>query len=145
MEASAQLLNYIYETAKMGKDIAAYILKSAKFPNYTEALENQLIEYEKIYHEARSKLAKYGIPPNSKGVIRKLSKQAMPFLNVMAKDTPSSITQLMIQGVTIGISDMLKQLQQYRDADAEIAELGSRLLQMEQNSLNTLKSSLINV
>ncbi len=142
MKTNIELLNHIYETAEAGKDLTAHIMEKVKDAGYCRILEAQANGYEQIQHEAASKLTAYGADAKGAGVVKKLSKQAIASLQTMGDTSVSRISALMIQGTTMGVTDILKNLNQYNGTDTEVADLGGRLLQMEQDNINTLKSYL---
>jgi hypothetical protein len=55
---------------------------------------------------------------------------------------PSHIAEMMIQGSTMGIIDITKNLKEYADADKDISALANRLLKFEQQNIEEMKKFL---
>ena len=49
---------------------------------------------------------------------------------------------MMVQGNTMGVIDMTKALRQNADADAPVLSLGERLLQMQRDNVEEMKTYL---
>ena len=56
--------------------------------------------------------------------------------------TPSHISEMLIQGSTMGIIDITKKIKEYPNADKEILELANKLLKLEQNNVEECKKYL---
>ena len=142
MEANAQLLNYIYDVAQMGADGTEQIMNTASDARYKELLRGQYEDYKQIQNEAAEKLAGYGLAPKGSSPIANLSRQVMTSMKTMNDKSPSHLSDLMIQGTTMGVTDAIKRLHEYRGCDHDIAELGGRLLHMQQDNIGKLKTFL---
>jgi hypothetical protein len=52
-------------------------------------------------------------------------------LNTLVNKTPSHISEMLIQGSTMGIIDISKKIKEYTNVDKEIHDLANKLLQLE--------------
>jgi len=56
--------------------------------------------------------------------------------------TPSHISEMLIQGSTMGIIDITKKIKEYPNVDKEILDLANKLLKLEQNNVEECKKYL---
>ena len=63
-------------------------------------------------------------------------------LKTIIDKTPSHISEMLIQGSTMGIIDVTKRINDYGDADKEILDLAHRLLQFEKDNQEEFKKFL---
>ena len=63
-------------------------------------------------------------------------------LKTLANKSPSHISEMLIQGSTMGIIDLTKKLKEYAEADQEILSLANKLLKLEQNNVEECKKYL---
>ncbi|MEG1459038.1 MAG: hypothetical protein RSJ40_07000, partial [Acetivibrio sp.] len=57
-------------------------------------------------------------------------------------NSPCHISEMLIQGSTMGIIDATKNIQKYSDANKDILKLAQRLLKTEQTNIEQLKHFL---
>ena len=142
MEQDAELLNYIYQNAQMGKDTLKQLIGITKDQEYKKMLNSQFDEYKKVFEIADEKLMEQNKEAKDINVYSKVSSYIMINLNTMANKTPSHISEMLIQGSTMGIVDITKRINEYANVDREILDLAKKLLKFEQNNVEECKKYL---
>ena len=142
MDGNVELLNYIHQNAEMGEDTIEQLLGIARNDEFKNMLRSQLDEYKMIDDMANDKLKELGKSPKDIGAITKARTYMAINLKTMTNKSPSNISQMMIQGSTMGIIDITKKMKEYSDADKEVMDLAQRLLAFEQRNVDECKKYL---
>ncbi|HOV26689.1 MAG TPA: hypothetical protein PK566_10075 [Pseudobacteroides sp.] len=142
MDGNVELLNYIHQNAEMGEDTIKQLLGIARNDEFKDMLRSQLDEYKLINDMANDKLKELGKSPKDLGAITKARTYMAINLKTMTNKSPSNISQMMIQGSTMGIIDITKKMKEYSDADKEVMDLAQRLLTFEQRNVDECKKYL---
>ncbi|KAB3536080.1 hypothetical protein F8154_04795 [Alkaliphilus pronyensis] len=142
MTGNIELLNYIHQNSEMGQDAINQLIPIVEDDTFKQNLESQFNEYKKIYNKAKTKIQE--MDKDAKGInpLSKASSYMMINLKTLLNKSPSHISEMLIQGSTMGTVDITKKLQEYNDADKEILDLGNQLLQFEQRNIEELKRFL---
>lgn len=142
MEGNVEFLNYIHQNSEMGKDTIKKLLNISKDEEYKKMLQSQLEEYNMIYDTTERKLKELNKEAKDINAFSKVSTYFMINLNTLANKTSSHISEMMIQGSTMGIIDITKKLKEYKSADTEILDLANKLLNLEQSNVEECKKYL---
>ena len=142
MNGNVELLNYIHQNSEMGKVTLKQLIAMVKDEDLKKTLESELNEYKSIFDLSDTELNE--INKEAKGIngLAKISSYIMINLNTLRDKTPCHISEMLIQGSTMGIIDITKKLKEYKDADKKILDLGNKLLQFEQQNVEELKKFL---
>lgn len=142
MNKNNELLNYIHQNSEMGKDTINQLLNISKDENFCEELRRQLKEYSIIYDSCNDLIERMSKEPKDISDFAKVSAYISINMKTIMDKSSSHIAEMMIQGSTMGIIDITKRLKDYDPKDDEIAQLGDKLLKVEQNNVETLKKFL---
>ena len=74
--------------------------------------------------------------------MQKISSKVGIAMNTFMDNTPSHIAEMVIEGSTMGIVDMTKQLKEHGGCEQSVRRLGEELLQFEQRAVERLKTFL---
>ena len=146
--ATAHLADHIYKTAKMGGDSINDALKEIKDPGEKEKIKSeltrQLDEYEKIAIKAEQMLTEMNIKPKEEGMMAKMGAKAGIMMNMMKESTSSHVAEMMIEGLTMGITDTTKRVRQAekQGCDPEAVKLASELISFQEKSVDIMKKYL---
>lgn len=139
MDANAEFLNYIYQNAKMGTETIGQLLDIAEEKDFKEVLGSQYREYEAIEKEAERLLKERDKEEKDISLYQKVSAYIMINVKTLTNKSASHIAEMMIQGSTMGIIDIIKNSRKYQESEPSIRELGQRLLTLEENNVNECK------
>lgn len=142
MDANIEMLNYIYQNAQMGENTLEQLMKISKDENFNKLLGSQFSEYKKIFNEAQQKLTALNKEAKDLSAGRKVMTYIMINFETLKDSSPSHISQMLIQGSTMGIIAITKNLKEYKDANQDIISLGQKLLEFEQQNVEECKKFL---
>ena len=142
MNGNVELLNYIHQNSEMGQDTIKQLVGISKDEEYKKMLQSQLEEYKMIYDTTDEKIKELNKQAKDINVFSKASTYFMVNLNTLVNKTQSHISEMLIQGSTMGIIDITKKIKEYPNADKEILDLANKLLKLEQNNVEECKKYL---
>lgn len=142
MDMNIEMLNFIYQNAEMGQSTINQLLKISKDEKFGALLQSQLNEYRKIFNRAEQLIKQSGKEAKDISTRQKITVYIMINLETIKDKTPSHISEMMIQGSTMGIIDITKKIKEYAQADRDIMELAKQLLAFEQRNVEELKKFL---
>ena len=142
---AAELYEEIYKNVTMGAESITDLLPHVR----GGALKNELgashAGYEKLADEARRALVDMGVKPREQGAFTRLSAKAGVMMNTMVDDTSSHIAQMMIEGATMGTTDLLRKMHEFKCETSEpchALNLAERTLQFEEDCIEKMKAFL---
>lgn len=145
MDGNTEILNFIYQNSQMGIDTLKQLIeltKNSRNEEFKNVLQSQYDEYKKIYTDTEELIKSRGKDPKDLNAFAKISTYLMINLKTIIDKTPSHISEMLIQGSTMGIIDITKRINDYGDADKEILDLAHRLLQFEKDNQEEFKKFL---
>ena len=145
MNGNTEILNFIYQNSEMGIDTLKQLIeltKNSTNEEFKNVLKSQYDEYKKIFREAEDMINARGKDPKDINKFAKMSTYLMINLKTLTDKSASHISEMLIQGSTMGIIDVTKRINDYGDADKEILDLAHRLLQFEKDNQEEFKKFL---
>lgn len=142
MNASAEMLNFIYQNSQMGVRTIEQLMDIAEDEEFRKHLKAQYDEYKAIHNEAEALLNKLGYDEKGINAFEKLRTYLMINMQTLADKSSSHIAEMLIIGSNMGIIDAVKNLKRYRGVEKEITDLMERLLKFEENNVQQLKEFL---
>ena len=146
--ATAHLADHIYKNAKMGVDSIADALKGIKDPMEKEKIKSELTrqydEYENIASKAEKMLVEMNIKPKEENMRAKMGAKAGIKMNMMTDSTSSHVAEMMIEGLSMGITDTTKRSRQAEEngCDPEAVKLAAELISFQEKSVDIMKKYL---
>lgn len=142
MNGNIELLNYIHQNSEMGQNTLNQLIKIVEDNSFKEVLQSQFNEYKKIFDLSEAKINEQNKEAKEINTFSKISAYMMINLKTLTDKSPSHISEMLIQGSTMGIIDVTKKIKEYNSADKEILDLADTLLKFEQNNVEELKKFL---
>lgn len=99
-------------------------------------------EYTSINTAALEKIMARRHEEKSIGNMAKITTYMSISMKTINDQSPSHISEILIQGSTMGIIDATKNRKKYENADKDILALADKLLKTEQHNIEQLKSFL---
>ena len=146
--ATAHLADHIYKNAKMGADSIADALKGIKDPMEKEKIKSELTrqydEYENIASKAEKMLVEMNIKPKEENMMAKMGAKAGIMMNMMTDSTSSHVAEMMIEGLSMGITDTTKRSRQAEEkgCDPRAVRLAAELISFQEKSVDIMKRYL---
>ena len=113
VDKDAELLQDIYSNVKMGSESIINLLPKVKDDEMKAFMTTQLNQYEKYAAEAKKKLDEKGAPAKEVNPMSKISAKVGMSMNTMIDSTTSHIAEMMVQGSTMDITDLLQKVNAY--------------------------------
>ncbi|MEL7610793.1 MAG: hypothetical protein AAGU74_14975 [Bacillota bacterium] len=142
MNGNTELLNFIYQNAQMGVNTTEQLIKIVEDAAFRKQLEAQHGEYQSFLNEATEKLHQSGCDEKGINAFDKIKTYLMINLQTLADRSPEHISEMMIIGSNMGVINAVKNIKKYSGAERDILELMQRLLQFEENNIQSLKEFL---
>lgn len=136
------MLNFILQNAEMGRTGITHILPHAKDDRMQQVLNNQLMEYDKIYISSMDMLNKRHEQPEHINPMAKISSRIMSTMKTLTDPSASKIAEMMIEGSTMGVTKITKNLNAYDGGDERVRDLANKLLKTEQANIEQMKKLL---
>ena len=142
----AELYEEIYKNVKMGASSIIDLTSRVEGGELRAELSRELEGYEGLAREARQALDELGVTPKEESVVARLSAKAGLMMNTMLDATPSHVAQMVIEGSTMGSTDLRRKLKEFC---AEVGEesrkaeaLARRAVEFEEDCIEKMKTYL---
>lgn len=143
MNANVELLEYIFQNTQMGLITIPQIMEKTTDEDLKHALNSQLQEYVKINDCAKEYLCKENTKPKEVGEMAKMSSSLMTQMKTMMDSSTSNIAEMMINGNTMGVIEIIRKINQYKETvQAEYLHLAEKLQKTEESNLSEMKKFL---
>lgn len=142
MQSDEIMLKLIYKNAEMGRNTLQQIIDVVKDNDLQYELKREYEQYKAIYNIAAERLR--ALNERAKGVpkFKKLMTSTAVKMNLANDKTGSHIAEMVIQGSTMGMIDVIRQIKNYPTVTQENKALAQRLLVLEEGSITSLKQYL---
>jgi hypothetical protein len=143
MDANTELLTYIHQNAEMGKDTISHLMTLTNDIGFKTMLQSQFREYNAINNISEKKLRARQKEARDVNPVTKAASYLSINLNTLTNKKPSHLSEMLIQGSTMGVIDITKKINEYQmTADKDVIELAGDLLRIEQRNIDECKKYL---
>lgn len=140
-DRNAELLAFLHNNAEMGKDNLLQLNGIVKDEAIRQVIEHQIIEFKSVYDQTARRLDALCLEPRGELMAKMMSK-VMISAKTMLDKSPDRVAEMVIQGSTMGVIDVVKKLKEYADCDDDIKNIGYKLLYIEQKNVDEMKHFL---
>ncbi len=146
MENKKENINALDEISKgthMGMDAINFILDKVSDDDFKKVLDVEYNKYKKIAEEIDDIYKKYNSEdePHETGAMTKVMTWYGISMKTLTDKSNSKIAELLMQGTNMGIIEGRKVLNN-KNLDKEVTELVSKYVEMQEDSIETLKKYL---
>lgn len=141
-ERNTEFLNKIYKNSVTGSESISFLKEKVEDKNLLSDLQYQHMEYQDIQNRASTELSKLGEVPREQTPFAQMGMWSGIQMNTMLDRSPDKIAEMMIQGSTMGIIDMVRTIKQFPDVPQESKQIGEDLIKLEENSMQKMKQYL---
>ena len=113
--ATESLLGELYKEMKMGADSITDILSRVKDGKFRTELTRQIEEYGKFTKAAHDRLCDQGVTPKEEGIMARMSAKLGMAMNTMTDSTTSHLAQMVIEGNTMGITELTRLVREHEN------------------------------
>ena len=142
--AEASLCCDVYRNAKMGAEAILNLLPSVEDESLKSELTSQLTKYEEFAADAEELLEKRGESPlEESGFSRMMAKMGIK-MNTLIDKTSSHVAQMVIEGATMGMTDMTTAIREHENkgCSESALKLARDIAEFEDKSVDKLKKFL---
>lgn len=138
------LLDEMYKNVKMGADSIVNVMSSVEDKALREELTAQLERYGEYAHKIEDILYSDGSSPKEENMITKISSKLGIKFNTMMDSTSTHIAQMIIEGATMGVTNMTRLLREYENTACpeKILSLARDIIEYEEATIETMKKFL---
>ena len=122
---TATLLQAVYKNVKMASDSILNLMPKVEDKQLKSDMTVQLSAYDAFASRAAKFLGEEGVKPEEEGTLPKLAAKWGTMMNTMRDSTASHIAEMMVEGATMGVNDMIKQIR-----DVENTTVSERALRL---------------
>ena len=144
VDKDAKFLQNIYSNVKMGSESIINLLPKVKDDEMKSYMTTQLDQYEKYAADIKKKLEGKGVQAKEESAMTKLSAKMGMSMNTMIDSTTSHIAEMMVQGSTMDITDLLQKVSaysKYSECDNSIS-LAKEIVAFEEKNVEKMKGFL---
>lgn len=143
MQKEISLLNKIHENADMGLDSLKHIAELSRDQEFTKAILNWMNEYREAYQKSEELLRVYRQEEGKDApAMGKMMSNIMSKIKNMADPSTSKLAEMVLEGATMGITQLTRQVNDYDGNDKKVAELAKELLKKEEKNVEAMKKFL---
>lgn len=136
------LLCDIYRGADMGCDAIALMLPKVRNPEFRSDLKTQYQKYQEIQDQAEQQLKEQGTCPEESSRFSKAALAAGIHWKTAVNQETSHFADMIIAGSNMGITQLTKTLNHYKDGVPQVRELAQTLIRTEQDNIERMKPYL---
>lgn len=143
MDEEIQLLQAIHENAEMGTLTTPHLLKRTEDEAMRQTLKRQSMGYRAVADRAEALLNRMGVKPEGPGEWQERMAAAMMHMKTLTDRSSSHLADMLIQGGTMGVVQMTRELHRCEAAaGSDAVDLGRKLLAMQEKNIEELKTFL---
>ena len=136
-----ELSEAIYKNVRMGSDLTLTLLPKVKNDKLKGEMSEQLGEYEQFAAKAKKLIHAKGEEAKEESPVSKWMAKMGITMNTLADSTSSHIAEMMIQGSTMNITDLLRKIHESEDecGGREELELARQIVSFEEKKIEKKK------
>ncbi|MBR4872330.1 MAG: hypothetical protein IKV00_00695 [Clostridia bacterium] len=141
----AELYQDVYKNVTMGAESLTDLMRHVNEGDLKTEMGVELAQYETLAKAARQALTDLGVTPREQGAVTKLSAKAGVMMNTMVDSTPSHVAQMVIEGTTMGTTDLLRKINEFSceaGEGSEAQKLARRAVRFEEDCIEKMKTYL---
>lgn len=144
MTSTAALLDRMYKNVKMGADSIINLMPKVNDGALREEMTAELSRLEDFAKQITDMSIAQGEKPREENIVTRLSAKMGMSMNTMIDSTSSHIAQMMMEGYTMGITDMTKDIRNYENTNASEAslKLARDIVKFHEDCFERMKSYL---
>jgi len=141
-KSEINLLEEIHQTSLMAVQSIEYLVKDIS-DKMKKELDLMLTAYKGIYGKAIEMMSEHGIEPTKVNPLAKAFRWSSIKISSMAKRTDSHIAEMMINGTTMGVIEMVRAINKCSaEPSKEPRKTANELMNLMKSSINSLERFL---
>lgn len=140
--ADLAVLNEAYRNSKMGVEAINAVISKVYDEDLALDLNRQAVRFLSFEDKVSEKIRKESKQPEQESTVGKAMLWTSIQANTLLNTSTEHVADLMIQGNTRGITDLMKAVKSNKGAKKEYCELAEELMDFEEKNIEQLKSYL---
>ena len=136
------LLEKTYQNASVGITAMEAVLDKTENKELNHMLHKQLREYHKIADKSKQELIANGTKVKEESFYVRTMMKGNVKMSTLINPSDSRIAQMVIQGSTMGVTQMTKLLHAKPDADGASAAIANEFIKKEEDNIENMKKYL---
>ncbi|MHB8130846.1 MAG: hypothetical protein ACYDEX_17780 [Mobilitalea sp.] len=136
------LLEKTYQNASIGITAIESVLGKASNKEFSNDLNNQLKDYQELAEKSKTRLIENGAEVKDKSFYTKTMMKGNIKMNTIINSSDSHIAQMVIQGSTMGVTQMTRLLHDNKNADGECTQIAKEFVKKEEENIEVMKNYL---
>ncbi len=143
-DAEVAFLQEVYKGVSMGTDAVNTILGKARDKSFREELTAELDGYENFANQARDQLTALSVAAKEVSAFAKIPSTISINMNTLVDDSTSKLAELMIDGNTMGVVQMKKELSRVEQGaiSDDATKLAEDVVSFQEKNIETMKTFL---
>ena len=143
--ATAELLGVAYKTVKSATESLLNLMPKVKSDGLKSDMTVQLSALEAFASRAAKLLSEEGVKPMEEGIVTKVSSKMGMLMGTMRDSTSTHLAEMMVEGATMGVNDMLKQIRESENTSASESaiRLARDVCSYEEKTVNDLRDAYL--
>ena len=143
-EKDLELLGLIYKNVKMGSESIINLMPKVADDKLKSDMTEKMNSYETYARKAEDLLLENGKRPKEENLVTKLSSKAGIAMNTMIDSTTSHIAQMMIEGSTMNVTDLTKNIHKYdcEGAENDVLSFARDIVNFEEKNIENMNQYL---
>lgn len=136
------LLEKTYQNASIGITAIETVLDKVRDQQFSNDLHKQLRDYQEIADKTKRQLRTSGARIKDVSRYNKAVMKGNVKMNMLRNSSDSHIAQMVIQGSTMGVTQMTKLLHASKNADGTCTKIAEEFVKKEENNIEVMKNYL---
>lgn len=136
------LLEKTYQNASIGITAIEAVLDKASNVQLGSDLHRQLLDYRDIADKSKQQLVNNGAEVKDKSFYNKAMMKGNVKMNTLINSSDSHIAQMVIQGSTMGVTQMTRLLNASTLADGVSTQIAKEFVKKEEENIEIMKKYL---
>ena len=143
-DAEVAFLQEVYKGVSMGTDAVNTILGKARDKSFREELTAELDGYENFANQARDQLTALSVAAKEVSTFAKIPSAISINMSTLVDDSTSKLAELMIDGNTMGVVQMKKELSRVEQGaiSDDATKLAEDVVAFQEKNIETMKTFL---
>ena len=142
MNQSIELLRDVVRTARDGDEGIRLMMEKTKDTAFREALFDGQAQYQAIERDAGRRRVGMGSQAEPESLMARAGMWMGMRMKTFTDTSTAHLANLLIQGNTMGITELTRSRNEHGEADAESAALCDRLIKAQQDAIERAKGFL---
>lgn len=136
------LLEKTYQNASIGITALKAVMDKVDSKEMNRELHKQLRDYRELADKSKNQLLSTGTKVKEQSFYIKTIMKGNVKMNTLMNPSDSRIAQMVIQGSTMGVTQMTKLLHAKKSADGVSTDIAKEFIKKEEDNIETMKKYL---